>query len=66
MGRTDAEPQFFALPEDFRRWLATYHANESELMVGFHKKDSGRPSLTWPESVDEALCQRRARSAWRS
>jgi uncharacterized protein YdeI (YjbR/CyaY-like superfamily) len=27
-----------------------------ELWVGFYKKDSGKPSITWPESVDEALC----------
>lgn len=46
---------FFARPEDFRAWLAELHASARELWVGFHKKGSGRPSLTWPESVDEAL-----------
>jgi uncharacterized protein YdeI (YjbR/CyaY-like superfamily) len=50
------QPTFFATPGDFRRWLMRHHALERELWVGFYKKDSGRPSLTWPESVDEALC----------
>jgi uncharacterized protein YdeI (YjbR/CyaY-like superfamily) len=49
-------PQFFATPERFRLWLKTNHANASELLVGYYKKGSGRPSITWPESVDEALC----------
>jgi len=47
---------FFATPAEFRRWLRKHHASATELWVGFHKKDSGKPSLTWPESVDEALC----------
>lgn len=50
------EPTFFATPEDFRAWLQAHHDRESELLVGFYKKGSGRPSITWPESVDEALC----------
>ena len=50
------EPTFFATPADFRAWLERHHADRSELLVGFHKKGSGRPSITWPESVDEALC----------
>lgn len=49
-------PTFFATPADFRRWLKQHHKNASELWVGFHKKGTGRPSITWPESVDEALC----------
>src|SRR5512141_2418662 len=49
-------PIFFATPDDFRKWLAKHHAGTPELWVGFYKKDSGRPSITWPESVDEALC----------
>jgi uncharacterized protein YdeI (YjbR/CyaY-like superfamily) len=44
------------LPEAFRAWLEQHHATDQELWVGFYKKDSGRPSITWPESVDEALC----------
>jgi uncharacterized protein YdeI (YjbR/CyaY-like superfamily) len=49
-------PRFFKTPADFRAWLAKNHATADELLVGFYKKSSGRPSLTWPESVDEALC----------
>jgi uncharacterized protein YdeI (YjbR/CyaY-like superfamily) len=51
-----AQPTFFATPADFRAWLAEHHADAQELLVGFYKKGSGRPSITWPESVDEALC----------
>jgi uncharacterized protein YdeI (YjbR/CyaY-like superfamily) len=47
---------FFKTPGDFRRWLKTHHASKPELWVGFYKRSTGRPSLTWPESVDEALC----------
>jgi uncharacterized protein YdeI (YjbR/CyaY-like superfamily) len=50
------EPTFFATPADFRAWFEANHADHGELLVGFHKKGSGRPSITWPESVDEALC----------
>jgi uncharacterized protein YdeI (YjbR/CyaY-like superfamily) len=50
------QPTFFATAAEFRRWLKRHHRSERELWVGFHKKSSGRPSLTWPESVDEALC----------
>lgn len=49
-------PTFFATPEAFRKWLAKHHAQTSELLVGFYKKGSGIPSMTWPESVDQALC----------
>jgi uncharacterized protein YdeI (YjbR/CyaY-like superfamily) len=47
---------FFAAPADFRAWLDAHHATAGELWVGFYKKGTGRPSLTWPESVDQALC----------
>lgn len=40
----------------WRDWLAANHAQERELWVGFYKRGSGKPSITWPESVDEALC----------
>jgi uncharacterized protein YdeI (YjbR/CyaY-like superfamily) len=53
---TSAEPTFFATPEAFCKWLTKHHATHSELLVGFHKVDSGRPSISWPQSVDEALC----------
>jgi uncharacterized protein YdeI (YjbR/CyaY-like superfamily) len=49
-------PTFFETPDDFRAWLERHHESESELLVGFYKKGSGRPSITWPESVAEALC----------
>ena len=49
-------PVFFATPADLRRWFVENHATARELLVGFHKKDSGERSITWPESVDEALC----------
>jgi uncharacterized protein YdeI (YjbR/CyaY-like superfamily) len=48
--------KFFKSPDDFRSWLEKYHADTRELLVGYYKKDSGRPSITWPESVDQALC----------
>src|SRR5207249_6153278 len=48
--------KFFKTPSDFRKWLAANHAKAKELWVGFHKRDSGKPSITWPESVDQALC----------
>jgi len=53
---TPAGPIFFATPAEFRAWLAEHHDRARELWVGFYKKGSGKPSITWPESVDEALC----------
>ena len=50
------KPTFFPTPADFREWLERHHPTAGELLVGFYKKGSGRPSITWPESVDEALC----------
>jgi uncharacterized protein YdeI (YjbR/CyaY-like superfamily) len=50
------KPTFFRSPAAFRAWLVKHHVTKRELLVGFHKKGSGRPSMTWPESVDEALC----------
>jgi uncharacterized protein YdeI (YjbR/CyaY-like superfamily) len=49
-------PKFFPTPAHFRRWLAKHHESKDELWVGFYKKATGKPSITWPESVDEALC----------
>jgi uncharacterized protein YdeI (YjbR/CyaY-like superfamily) len=48
--------KYFRSPSDFRRWLEKNHATRQELWVGYHKKNSRQPSMTWPESVDEALC----------
>jgi len=49
-------PAFFETGAAFGRWLAEHHGDTAELVVGFHKRGSGRASMTWPESVDEALC----------
>jgi uncharacterized protein YdeI (YjbR/CyaY-like superfamily) len=50
------KPRFFKTPNEFRAWLEKNHASASELWVGFRKKGSGKPSITWPEAVDQALC----------
>ena len=49
-------PTFFAKQSDFRKWLERNHKKETELLVGFYKVDSGKASMTWTQSVDEALC----------
>jgi uncharacterized protein YdeI (YjbR/CyaY-like superfamily) len=49
-------PTFFAGQKEFRKWLDKNHKKETELVVGFYKVDSGKPSMTWSQSVDEALC----------
>ncbi len=51
-----SKPKFFPSPAEWRAWLERHHADAEELWVGFYKRDSGRPSITWPESVDGALC----------
>lgn len=56
MGEMSSAPTFFATAADWRTWLAANHATAPEISVGFWKVGSGRPSMTWPESVDEALC----------
>jgi uncharacterized protein YdeI (YjbR/CyaY-like superfamily) len=47
---------FFSKQSEFRKWLEKKHQKETELLVGFCKVDSGKPSITWSQSVDEALC----------
>jgi uncharacterized protein YdeI (YjbR/CyaY-like superfamily) len=54
--RREPRPAFFASPGEWRAWLEKHHADTREFWVGFYKRDSGRPSITWPESVDGALC----------
>lgn len=49
-------PTFFAKQSDFRKWLEENHEIETEFLVGFYKVNSGKPSMTWSQSVDEALC----------
>ena len=56
MKDTQTIPTFFAKQSDFRKWLQKNHKKETELLVGFHKVDSAKPSMTWSQSVDEALC----------
>lgn len=53
---TPANIQFFASPDQFREWLEKNSETSSDVWVGFYKRDTGKPSLTWPESVDAALC----------
>jgi uncharacterized protein YdeI (YjbR/CyaY-like superfamily) len=50
------KPLYFASSAEWRQWLLTHHDGTAELLVGFYKVGSGRPSITWPESVDQALC----------
>jgi uncharacterized protein YdeI (YjbR/CyaY-like superfamily) len=50
------QPRFFATPDEWRDWFERHHAAAAELWVGFYKRGTGRPSITWPESVDQALC----------
>jgi uncharacterized protein YdeI (YjbR/CyaY-like superfamily) len=51
-----SRPTFFPSPQTFRAWLEAHHEAKQELLVGFYKKGSGKPSITWPEAVDQALC----------
>src|ERR1700710_2839660 len=50
------KPTFFSTPESFRKWLERHSEAKTELLVGFYKTACGKPSITWPQSVDEALC----------
>jgi len=47
---------FFETQDQFRKWLELNHTKETELMVGFYKVGSNKPSMTWSQSVDQALC----------
>ena len=50
------KPRFFADPAQFRKWLSKNHDSAQELLIGFHKKSSGKKTITYPEALDEALC----------
>jgi uncharacterized protein YdeI (YjbR/CyaY-like superfamily) len=50
------EVRYFPQPSAWRKWLEAHHADRQELWVGFHKRGTGKPSITWPEAVDQALC----------
>jgi uncharacterized protein YdeI (YjbR/CyaY-like superfamily) len=47
---------FFESQDKFRAWLEQHHEKETVLIVGYYKVKSGKPSMTWSESVDQALC----------
>ena len=49
-------PSFFATQSEFRKWLEKNHKKETELLVGFYKVNTGKPSMSWTQSVDQALC----------
>ncbi len=53
---TPTNLKFFKTPAEFRKWLGKNHASVDVLWLAFYKKDSGRPSITYPEALDEALC----------
>lgn len=48
--------EFFPTQTEFRHWLEKNHKTETELFVGFYKVASKKPSMTWSQSVDQALC----------
>lgn len=50
------QPVCFATPADFRTWLTKHSAKADSLWVGYYKAGAGKASITWPESVEEALC----------
>jgi len=49
-------PTFFPTQEKFREWLEKHHQKETELLVGFYKVSTKKPTMSWSESVDQALC----------
>lgn len=56
MAPTPRNPKYFRSPEAFRQWLERHHDSAEEVWVGYWKKHTGKPSLTWSEAVDQALC----------
>jgi uncharacterized protein YdeI (YjbR/CyaY-like superfamily) len=56
LNSTKKSVTFFKTQDDFRKWLESHHIKETELIVGFYKVDSGKPSMSWSQSVDQALC----------
>jgi uncharacterized protein YdeI (YjbR/CyaY-like superfamily) len=52
----EAKPTYFETEADFRLWLERNHDSAGELLVGFHKKGKGLPSIDWPQARDQALC----------
>ena len=56
--RARAKPTFFKTSAEFRAWLKKNHKTAAELFVGYYRKSSGKPSLTWQESVDSIIAER--------
>jgi uncharacterized protein YdeI (YjbR/CyaY-like superfamily) len=56
MKTENIKASFFSTQAEFRKWLEKNHKKEKELIVGYYKVDSGKPSMTWSQSVDQALC----------
>jgi uncharacterized protein YdeI (YjbR/CyaY-like superfamily) len=55
-GLSEPKPIYFSSPQEFYGWLEEHHETEAEVYVGYWKKATGKPSLTWSEAVDQALC----------
>jgi uncharacterized protein YdeI (YjbR/CyaY-like superfamily) len=53
---TESDPIFFRSPAEYRKWLEKNYETASELWIGYYRKSTGKPSLTWPQTVDESLC----------
>jgi uncharacterized protein YdeI (YjbR/CyaY-like superfamily) len=53
---SESAPIFFKGPEEYRAWLEKNHDSATELWIGFWKKSTGKPTMTWQETVDESLC----------
>jgi len=56
MGAAEPEVHLFASPAELRDWFAANHESAEELWLGYHKKATGRPTVSWSDAVDEALC----------
>ncbi len=56
MTKDEPEPLFFPQAADFRAWLDEHHAATDHVWVGYYKKATGKPSVTWEDTVAEALC----------
>lgn len=56
MAGSESRPLFFKSPEEYRRWLEKNHESAKELWIGYWKKATGKPSVTWQQVVDESLC----------
>ena len=47
---------YFASPDELRDWFDAHHDTADELWIGYHRKATDRPTVSWPQAVDEALC----------